>query len=171
MMNRDKMSELPAMQIGFIDSICAPIYSAFARLFPQQLHPLIDGCLSNRELWCQMREKNAKPEVSIINYLACDTDGPKVNEHDSELLPMNLSVSKSATSLQSHLLPGSNWPREEQRCDEPQSCNSNTLEKSPVERTVKSKLTLSSIDRKLAEAGLSTMEDVKKANNVQRRSI
>lgn len=57
-MNREKMSKLPEMQIGFIDTICAPIYTAFAKLFPLELKPLLDGCLSNRELWHELAHSN-----------------------------------------------------------------------------------------------------------------
>lgn len=56
-MNREKMSKLPEMQISFIDTICAPIYSAFAKLFPHKLNPLLDGCLKNRNLWADLRQK------------------------------------------------------------------------------------------------------------------
>lgn len=51
MMNRDKMNKLPEMQIAFIDSICTPIYTAFAFLFPHELTPLLEGCLTNRAVW------------------------------------------------------------------------------------------------------------------------
>lgn len=68
MMNRDKMSKLPEMQIGFIDSICAPIYTAFARLFPQ-LNPLLDGCLANRDLWTKHKCAallELEPRASVV---------------------------------------------------------------------------------------------------------
>lgn len=69
MMNRDKMSELPEMQIGFIDTICAPIYTAFAKLFPRELSPLLDGCLANKNIWTEMANNNTKLDISIGNYL------------------------------------------------------------------------------------------------------
>lgn len=51
MMNREKKDELPKMQMSFIDSICLPIYQAFAKLCPQQLKVLLKGVISNREAW------------------------------------------------------------------------------------------------------------------------
>lgn len=59
MMNRDKVNKLPEMQISFIDTICAPIYSAFAKLFPRELNTLIDGCLNNRNLWTELATQNS----------------------------------------------------------------------------------------------------------------
>lgn len=51
MMNREKEDELPKMQMSFIDTICLPIYEAFAKLCPQQLSILHNGVVSNREAW------------------------------------------------------------------------------------------------------------------------
>jgi len=70
MMNREKISKLPEMQIGFIDSICAPIYTAFAKLFPHELSPLLEGCLSNRDLWAEMA-KNA--DIKLACYMNSNT--------------------------------------------------------------------------------------------------
>jgi len=50
MMNREKKDQLPTMQVAFIDSICQPVYEAFARLSPN-LSPLLDGVKVNREHW------------------------------------------------------------------------------------------------------------------------
>lgn len=68
-MNRDKMSKLPEMQIGFIDSICAPIYTAFAKLFPHELSPLLDGCLANRNLWVELNKQNNNSRSDLATYL------------------------------------------------------------------------------------------------------
>lgn len=57
MMNRDKMNELPEMQIKFIDTICAPIYGAFGKLFPNEMGPLYEGCLSNRVVWSELAQE------------------------------------------------------------------------------------------------------------------
>lgn len=67
MMNRDKMSKLPEMQIGFIDSICAPIYAAFAKLFPRQLSSLLEGCLTNRNLWAEVAKNNNNNVTDLPN--------------------------------------------------------------------------------------------------------
>lgn len=50
LMNREKEDQLPLMQIGFIDSICLPIYEAFARL-SEKLQSLVEGVNKNREMW------------------------------------------------------------------------------------------------------------------------
>lgn len=70
-MNREKEDQLPLMQVGFIDSICLPIYEvsglasrrrswliemsfqAFSRLSPQ-LEPLVDGVKKNRAKWLEI---------------------------------------------------------------------------------------------------------------------
>lgn len=67
MMNRDKMSKLPEMQIGFIDTICAPIYVAFAKQFPRELGCLLEGCLANREIWSELAKKNTKTKESSLD--------------------------------------------------------------------------------------------------------
>jgi len=55
MMNREKKDQLPAMQVGFIDSICLPVYDAFASL-SVKLTPLLDGVHSNRQQWQLLAE-------------------------------------------------------------------------------------------------------------------
>ncbi|XP_022823228.1 dual 3',5'-cyclic-AMP and -GMP phosphodiesterase 11 isoform X7 [Spodoptera litura] len=52
-MNRDKEDELPAMQVKFIDTICLPIYEAFAVLSPA-LQPMLDRVKSNRGHWIDL---------------------------------------------------------------------------------------------------------------------
>lgn len=60
MMNKNKISELPTMQSNFIESICAPLYTAFAKLYPRELHSLIDGCMANLEKWEKEGESSGK---------------------------------------------------------------------------------------------------------------
>uniref|UniRef100_H2YVD4 Phosphodiesterase n=1 Tax=Ciona savignyi TaxID=51511 RepID=H2YVD4_CIOSA len=50
MMNRKLKHKLPKMQIGFIDSICLPLYEALSDVEPG-LQPLLNGCLDNRRHW------------------------------------------------------------------------------------------------------------------------
>ncbi|XP_052867591.1 dual 3',5'-cyclic-AMP and -GMP phosphodiesterase 11 isoform X2 [Anopheles cruzii] len=57
-MNREKEDQLPMMQVGFIDSICIPIYEAFGTL-SDKLTPLIDGVLENKKHWIELAQ-NAK---------------------------------------------------------------------------------------------------------------
>ncbi|XP_034100557.1 dual 3',5'-cyclic-AMP and -GMP phosphodiesterase 11 isoform X2 [Drosophila albomicans] len=54
-MNREKEDELPMMQVNFIDSICLPIYEAFAVL-SDKLEPLVDGVRDNRGHWIDMAD-------------------------------------------------------------------------------------------------------------------
>ena len=55
MMNRDKIDRLPAMQVEFIDSICLPVYEAFA-IQSDALLPLKDECLRNRLEWVRLAQ-------------------------------------------------------------------------------------------------------------------
>jgi len=63
-MNREKKDQLPSMQVQFIDSICQPVYEAFARLAPA-LEPLLDGVKVNRKHWTRQssyeNEDDPKP--------------------------------------------------------------------------------------------------------------
>lgn len=53
-MNREKKDELPKMQMSFIDTICLPVYEAFAKLCPQQMKSLLKGVFQNREAWTML---------------------------------------------------------------------------------------------------------------------
>lgn len=75
LMNREKMSKLPEMQIGFIDTICAPIYAAFAKQFPKELTQLLHGCLENRKLWAELAEEN-KQKMGQQEVVARETTLP-----------------------------------------------------------------------------------------------
>ncbi|CAF3343151.1 unnamed protein product [Rotaria socialis] len=59
MMDRDKKDELPKMQIGFIDSICLPVYRMLADAEPG-LSPLNEGCKRNRENWEKLQQEHEK---------------------------------------------------------------------------------------------------------------
>lgn len=106
MMNRDKMNELPEMQISFIDTICAPIYTALAKLFPNELKPLLDGCLSNRDVWAQMAKNNVEQQqdrqqqyhdiVQMTSYLGNDNDR---SIKLTQPIPLPSSISKSDLSI------------------------------------------------------------------------
>ncbi|KAG8175267.1 hypothetical protein JTE90_017816 [Oedothorax gibbosus] len=55
MMDREKRDELPLMQVRFIDSICTPVYEAFAKI-SDTLCPLVEGVRSNRSEWLKLAE-------------------------------------------------------------------------------------------------------------------
>ncbi|RVE52368.1 hypothetical protein evm_003006 [Chilo suppressalis] len=65
-MNRDKEDELPAMQVKFIDTICLPIYEAFAVL-SSALQPMLDRVKSNRAHWIDLAD-NDKSTNEKIEY-------------------------------------------------------------------------------------------------------
>ncbi|XP_064458491.1 dual 3',5'-cyclic-AMP and -GMP phosphodiesterase 11-like isoform X2 [Ornithodoros turicata] len=71
MMNREKKDELPSMQLGFIDSICLPLYKAFARVH-DSLSVLLEGVESNRKQWQRLAE--AKPV--FVNGEGAADDAP-----------------------------------------------------------------------------------------------
>lgn len=57
MMNREKQDQLPKMQVSFIDSVCLPVYEAFAKVFPEHLTILLEGVLDNREHWLSLAQE------------------------------------------------------------------------------------------------------------------
>lgn len=56
------------MQISFIDSICLPIYQAFAKLCKHKLDVLLRGVYRNREAWSLL--SNEPYELSIVSPIA-----------------------------------------------------------------------------------------------------
>lgn len=61
-MNREKEDQLPLMQVGFIDSICLPIYESFAVL-SDKLEPLCEGVRHNKQMWLQMAAEDNPEQV------------------------------------------------------------------------------------------------------------
>lgn len=59
-LRREKKDELPRMQVAFIDTICLPIYDAFAKLYPDVLKPLYEGVVSNRGNWIALAHEQSK---------------------------------------------------------------------------------------------------------------
>ena len=48
------------MQVGFIDSICMPVYEAFAKM-SDRLNPLLEGCKQNKTQWTDLAERDLDP--------------------------------------------------------------------------------------------------------------
>ncbi|XP_054741634.1 dual 3',5'-cyclic-AMP and -GMP phosphodiesterase 11 isoform X1 [Anastrepha obliqua] len=69
-MNREKEDELPMMQVNFIESICLPIYEAFANL-SDKLEPLVEGVRDNREHWIELAQQVQKKEKSSSTTNGC----------------------------------------------------------------------------------------------------
>ncbi|KAG5674252.1 hypothetical protein PVAND_004232 [Polypedilum vanderplanki] len=71
-MNREKEDQLPMMQVGFIDSICLPIYEAFADL-SKELKPLVEGVKDNKKHWLELAQtaqetiKNRKNSLKSLS--------------------------------------------------------------------------------------------------------
>jgi len=49
------------MQVGFIDSICYPVYETFTRVSPK-LSPLLEGVKTNRANWLKKIEEQNSQE-------------------------------------------------------------------------------------------------------------
>ncbi|KAK0093139.1 hypothetical protein PV326_014227 [Microctonus aethiopoides] len=60
-MNREKEDQLPMMQVGFVDSICLPIYGAFA-LLSNTLEPLVVGVRENKQRWLEIAQSTYTTE-------------------------------------------------------------------------------------------------------------
>jgi hypothetical protein len=56
MMDRAKKDKLPQMQVGFIDTICLPIYQHLSDHY-LEFKPLLDFCLENRKNWKQLADE------------------------------------------------------------------------------------------------------------------
>ncbi|CRK99879.1 CLUMA_CG013180, isoform A [Clunio marinus] len=73
-MNREKEDQLPLMQVGFIDSICLPIYEAFADL-SKELTPLLDGVKENKKQWLGLAQTAQETIKNRKNSLRSITNG------------------------------------------------------------------------------------------------
>lgn len=62
-MNREKEDQLPKMQVGFIDSICLPIYESFAVL-STSLEPMVERVRYNRKQWIRLSDEGASKSES-----------------------------------------------------------------------------------------------------------
>ncbi|KAF4521720.1 hypothetical protein B566_EDAN012168 [Ephemera danica] len=66
MMNREKEDQLPMMQVGFIDSICLPIYESFADL-STELEPLVERVRENKNHWLEVAEMGSSQQRKLID--------------------------------------------------------------------------------------------------------
>ncbi|KAL2089231.1 hypothetical protein ACEWY4_016130 [Coilia grayii] len=55
MMDRNKADDLPKLQCGFIDFVCAFVYKEFSR-FHEEITPMLDRLLNNRKEWNALKE-------------------------------------------------------------------------------------------------------------------
>uniref|UniRef100_A0AAV2MMY9 PDEase domain-containing protein n=1 Tax=Knipowitschia caucasica TaxID=637954 RepID=A0AAV2MMY9_KNICA len=55
MMDRNKADDLPKLQCGFIDFVCAFVYKEFSR-FHVEITPMLERLLNNRKEWNALKE-------------------------------------------------------------------------------------------------------------------
>lgn len=58
MMDRNKESEKPASQVGFLQGICIPCYDLLQKLVPET-KSMMDGCLKNLQKWQELANQQA----------------------------------------------------------------------------------------------------------------
>ncbi|KAH9492518.1 Dual 3',5'-cyclic-AMP and -GMP phosphodiesterase 11 [Bulinus truncatus] len=70
MMDREQADKLPALQVGFIDDICMPVYEAISKI-SSRLTPLFEGCQQNRSNWLMesraVRKRLEEKKVENVN--------------------------------------------------------------------------------------------------------
>ncbi|XP_065089280.1 dual 3',5'-cyclic-AMP and -GMP phosphodiesterase 11 isoform X3 [Ochlerotatus camptorhynchus] len=77
-MNREKEDQLPIMQVGFIDSICLPIYEAFASL-SDTLVPLVDGVKDNKNHWLDVAQSSKEKFANNNNNMCSQNKNSSTN--------------------------------------------------------------------------------------------
>ncbi|XP_049817305.1 dual 3',5'-cyclic-AMP and -GMP phosphodiesterase 11 isoform X2 [Aethina tumida] len=97
-MNREKEDQLPLMQVGFIDSICLPIYESFSSLSPQ-LEPLVEGVRENRKKWLEVAAANSLVTPNQENMEDRDSNDnvSKQNALDANSAPNTPENNSSST--------------------------------------------------------------------------
>jgi len=68
LLNRQKVSELPKMQVGFLDFVVGPVYDTLAKHF-EDLQLLDKEVKRNRKDWTDLQEKGAYEFVTPISVL------------------------------------------------------------------------------------------------------
>ncbi|KAL6110076.1 uncharacterized protein ACO6RY_19231 [Pungitius sinensis] len=81
-MDREKSTRLPYMQVEYINDICYPLYKAVSRLF-DTCSPLLRGCRKNRENWIHFAESAKGKDC---NHSCCITLEAHQNQ-DEETQP------------------------------------------------------------------------------------
>uniref|UniRef100_A0A3P8QCF4 Phosphodiesterase n=1 Tax=Astatotilapia calliptera TaxID=8154 RepID=A0A3P8QCF4_ASTCA len=64
MMDRNKAEELPKLQCGFIDFVCAFVYKEFSR-FHVEITPMLDRLMNNRKEWNALKEEHDAKVAAI----------------------------------------------------------------------------------------------------------
>ncbi|XP_069140348.1 cGMP-specific 3',5'-cyclic phosphodiesterase-like isoform X2 [Argopecten irradians] len=99
MMDREKVDELPKMQVGFIDAICIPVYKMFAEM-NKKLDPLYKGVMNNRDNWQKMADEHERKmaEGKQANHEPV-TPAP-ANKSTQEQKTQNGGVRKNSSNVQ-----------------------------------------------------------------------
>ncbi|XP_054461118.1 cGMP-specific 3',5'-cyclic phosphodiesterase [Anoplopoma fimbria] len=82
-MNREKSTRLPYMQVEYINDICYPLYKAVARLF-DTCYPLLSGCKKNRENWMHFAETAKGEDCENSSCVTLETYKDKEEETQAE---------------------------------------------------------------------------------------
>ncbi|XP_005453269.2 LOW QUALITY PROTEIN: rod cGMP-specific 3',5'-cyclic phosphodiesterase subunit alpha [Oreochromis niloticus] len=64
MMDRNKADELPKLQCGFIDFVCAFVYKEFSR-FHVEITPMLERLMNNRKEWNALKEEHDAKVAAI----------------------------------------------------------------------------------------------------------
>ncbi|CAF0882535.1 unnamed protein product [Adineta ricciae] len=91
MMDRAKKDELPKMQVGFIDSICLPVYKMLAEA-EEGLTPLYEGCKQNRENWEKLQQEHDKLKLLWADTATQETLRKIFEASDSHVPSKNLNT-------------------------------------------------------------------------------
>ncbi|XP_035256772.1 cone cGMP-specific 3',5'-cyclic phosphodiesterase subunit alpha'-like isoform X3 [Anguilla anguilla] len=82
MMDRNHAAELPKMQCGFIDFVCAFVYKEFAR-FHKELMPMLSGLMNNRMHWKALADEH-EAKVKALEDQKKKDEGGDVREAGGE---------------------------------------------------------------------------------------
>ncbi|XP_077868875.1 LOW QUALITY PROTEIN: dual 3',5'-cyclic-AMP and -GMP phosphodiesterase 11A-like, partial [Saccoglossus kowalevskii] len=88
MFDRRRKDELPEMQVGFIDSVCVPLYQALYKI-DSNLRPLYDGVKSNRHQWALLVRRrstgdSSRSSIDTSPFLSKDSAKGKRSRHCSQ---------------------------------------------------------------------------------------
>ncbi|CAF2005291.1 unnamed protein product [Rotaria magnacalcarata] len=98
MMDREKKDELPKMQVGFIDSICLPLYKMLSDVDPG-LNPLFEGCKKNRDNWEKLQQEHDKLKSLWSDSASQEVLRKIVEASKPELQAKNLVSSQSESTV------------------------------------------------------------------------
>ncbi|CAF3343356.1 unnamed protein product [Rotaria socialis] len=107
MMDREKKDELPKMQVGFIDSICLPLYKMLSDVDPG-LHPLFEGCKKNRDNWEKLQQEHDKLKSLWSDSASQEVLKKIVEASKPELQAKNLVPSQSESTASLKVLKTTN---------------------------------------------------------------